>query len=447
MAVYGTPIVPIGGKASKGSQMFLAVTLPRSIYYEQASEWLKIKDDPKDNILETHWDGQVVCGGNLWKLNGNSAFCYSLEDGELLETIDLSPTAGQYYSSAIDTDGQSRIWFVRINHSVNVSTTKTRYDYVYDIPFYLNIYFNLYELNITSKSIKLLFSASEKTENFYNHSCYGIKQLTRQGDYLNSFLGFLKYSKISNKLYLGNLIGSRNWVSYVYFSKTNEQSNSITLNFLGSKAFYEYDLEKNEYKKLANYNGTISMRGQFAYDTEDFLYVGNGYSVNDKEKIITRYNKLSNTWETITTIFEGYNNGPFAYINLGDKILQVSQTATGVFDPLTGNLDPSPVPVIPPDEMVIYPCFKAYSNNILYLITNKGIYKCPFYTNIPEDAPIVCKIYKGQKYHTIEPFEIPNKISLKRTQQIAEQDIEIKMYEYSSEGGQTIYIEDTGEGK
>ena len=88
---------------------------------------------------------------------------------------------------------------------------------------------------------------------------------------------------------------------------------------------------------------------------------------------------------------------------------------------------------------------RAYANNILYLITQQGVYKCPFYTEVPEDAPIVCKIYKGQKYHTLEPFEIPGKISLLRTQQVADRDIEIKMYEYSSEGGQTIYIEDTGE--
>ena len=429
--------------------MFLAVTLPRSIYYEQASEWLKIKDDPKDGILETLWDGQVVCGGNLWKLNSNSAFCYSLENGELLETVDLSPTARQYYSSAIDTDGQSRIWFVRINHSATASTITSTYSKV--VPFYLHFSFSLYELNTISKSVKLLFSSAENSENYVNSvSCYGIKQIYNQGTYVNSFLGFLKYSKDSNKIFLGNFIGSRNTISYYYYLDQYQsayQGTIINCSFIGSKAFYEYNLETNEYKKLAKYNGTVSMRGQFTYDTEDFLYVGNGYSVNNKEKIITRYNKLSNIWETITTTFEGYNNGPFAYINLGDKILQISQTATGVFDPLTGNLDPSPVPVIPPDEMIIYPCFKAYSNNILYLITNKGIYKCPFYTNVPEDAPIVCKIYKGQKYHTIEPFEIPNKISLKRTQQIAEQDIEIKMYEYSSEGGQTIYIEDTGEGK
>lgn len=93
----------------------------------------------------------------------------------------------------------------------------------------------------------------------------------------------------------------------------------------------------------------------------------------------------------------------------------------------------------------MYPGFKAFSNNILYLVTNQGVYKCPFFSKVPEDAPIVAKIYKGQKYHTLEPFEIPGKLKLLRTQQIADKDYEIKMYEYSSEGGQTIYIEDTGE--
>ena len=57
----------------------------------------------------------------------------------------------------------------------------------------------------------------------------------------------------------------------------------------------------------------------------------------------------------------------------------------------------------------------------------------------------MAKIYKGQKYHTLEPFEIPNKLTFLRTQQVADKDYEIKMYEYASEGGQTIFIEDTEE--
>ena len=449
--IIGRPIVPIGGKAAKGSQLFLAVTLPPSIYYAQASEWLKIKENPKAAVAEANWDGQVVCGGHLWELYGNNAYCYSLENGELLETVSLSPTAGNYYCSAIDTDGQSRIWFARVNHSAYANVSSNAGGYLGTFPIYLSFTTYLYEFDVVSKSVKLLFSTSagSSENNTLSVSCYGIKSIINHGTYVNSFVGFLKYSKCSNKLYLGGFVGSRNSVYYSYFSyqysNTNYSNTYINLSYLGAKKFYEYDLEKNEYRQLSNYNGTVSMRGQFVYDTEDFLYVGNGYSVNNKEKVITRYNKLSNTWETITTVFEGYNNGPFAYVDLGDKMLQISQTATGVFDPITGELDPSPVPVVPPESTVIYPCFKAYANNILYLITQQGVYKCPFYTEVPEDAPIVCKIYKGQKYHTLEPFEIPGKISLLRTQQVADRDIEIKMYEYSSEGGQTIYIEDTGE--
>ena len=106
--IIGRPIVPIGGKAAKGSQLFLAVTLPPSIYYAQASEWLKIKENPKAAVAEANWDGQVVCGGHLWELYGNNAYCYSLEDGELLETVALTGISG-YSSLAIATDGVSRI--------------------------------------------------------------------------------------------------------------------------------------------------------------------------------------------------------------------------------------------------------------------------------------------------------------------------------------------------
>ena len=186
-------------------------------------------------------------------------------------------------------------------------------------------------------------------------------------------------------------------------------------------------------------------RGRYFYDDGDFFYVGNGYTNADKEKAIYRYNKLSNIWETISTNFEGYTVGPFSYVQIGDAMLQISKDATGIFDPKTGNLETLSTPVVPPDATVMYPGFKAFSNNILYLVTNQGVYKCPFFSKVPEDAPIVAKIYKGQKYHTLEPFEIPGKLKLLRTQQIADKDYEIKMYEYSSEGGQTIYIEDVGE--
>ena len=66
------------------------------LFADYAREWLKIKDDPKAAIAETQWDGQVVCGNSLWLLYGNHAYAYSLEDGELLEDVELTGASGNY---------------------------------------------------------------------------------------------------------------------------------------------------------------------------------------------------------------------------------------------------------------------------------------------------------------------------------------------------------------
>lgn len=436
--IIGRPIVPIGGKAAKGSQLFLAVTLPPSIYYAQASEWLKIKENPKAAVAEANWDGQVVCGGHLWELYGNNAYCYSLEDGELLETVALTGISG-YSSLAIATDGVSRIWIVREEFSGRTSKYGSA---VNSYIGYLYSTIVLYEFDIDSKSVKLLHSISvgsyAATISMHKVSYSAVSPGVHRA-------GILGYSEKSNKIYFGKQYVTGT-ISFYGASTSSGDLNLRSVSASGSSnRMFAYDLMENTCTEIAAHPYNDSYMGQYFYDTDDFFYVGNGYIGADKDKRICRYNKQSNLWETVSTAFEGYTVGPFAYVDLGDKMLQISQTATGVFDPITGELDPSPVPVVPPDSTVIYPCFKAYANNILYLITQQGVYKCPFYTEVPEDAPIVCKIYKGQKYHTLEPFEIPGKISLLRTQQVADRDIEIKMYEYSSEGGQTIYIEDTGE--
>ena len=100
MSILGNPVcLPIGGKAAKGSRMFLGVTLPRSIYYEQAAEWLKIKDNVKADIAETQWDGQVVCGNSLWEIYGNNAYSYSLETGDLLDTVQFEGVTGKHLNA------------------------------------------------------------------------------------------------------------------------------------------------------------------------------------------------------------------------------------------------------------------------------------------------------------------------------------------------------------
>lgn len=446
MSILGNPVcLPIGGKAAKGSRMFLGVTLPRSIYYEQAAEWLKIKDNVKADIAETQWDGQVVCGNSLWEIYGNNAYSYSLETGDLLDTVQFEGVTGKHLN-AITTDGTNRIWFARYDNNSatanNYSTGSVNQGWVS-----LAGTLHLYEFDISSKSIKSLTNDTQLTFSHANPELgrhgYANAQLIRIN---NCRIKIFGYSSKSQKLYFSGC-SSNATVSYKYYttstgSGSGNSSSNIEVN---ASDLFEYDLVANKFKKLSNYPQTDGYASLYFYEDGDYIYVGNGYWHNDKQKEISRYSISSDTWESVTSNFEGYTIGSFSYITLGDKMLQISQTATGVFDPKTGNLEPMAVPVIPPDNTVMYPGFQAYSNNILYLVNSQGVYKCPFFSSIPDDAPIVCKIYKGQKYHTLEPFEIPNKIKLLRTQQIAEQDIEIKMYEYASEGGQTIFIEDIGE--
>lgn len=438
MAILGRPIT-LGGMSSGGKMLF-GVTLPKSIYYEQAAEWLKIKDNPKTAVAEANWDGQVVCGGHLWELYGNKAYCYSLENGELLETVPLTGI-GNYNSLAITTDGVSRIWIGRLGFSPGVSQSSSGY-YAY-----VMVSFYLYEFDTGTNSVKELYSISlGKQYNYLVASASTYSCSFRSFSASSCRIGIIGYSAQSNKIYFGkNYFTSTLHYNYKESSGGTSVTYRATPTGVGS-AMFAYDLTTNTCTQIAAHPYNDAYTGQYFYDDGDFFYVGNGYNGADKDKRISRYNKQSNIWEKLSTTFEGYTVGPFSYVQIGDKMLQISRTATGVFDPKTGNLENLSVPVIPPDNMVIYPGFKAFSNNILYLVTNQGVYKCPFFSEVPEDAPIVCKIYKGQKYHTLEPFSIPNKVNFLRTQQTATEDIEIKMYEYDSAGGQTIYIEDTGRG-
>lgn len=432
MSILGNPIcMPIGGKAAKGSQMFLAVSLPRSLYYTQAAEWLKIKDNPRDGINELQWDGQVVCGGNLWELYGNNAYCYSLENGELLETVPLTGINGTC-CNGITTDGVSRIWIVRMVWSGNGNETVTQ------LASYC-----LYEFNTETKSVKSLYKSP--THYVMSHEYGGFTTWVSFNPTVCR-LGMIGYSQYSQCVYFG--------VCGTYGQMTTSGTYKPRGGSYDS-AVYIYDLSSNALltsttRPTTQQNST----GAFFYDDGDDFYTGGGFAhvscknnatLNQKEKCIYKYTKATGTWTQITNSFEGYSVGFFSYVQIGDAMLQIGKDATGIFDPKTGNLKTLSTPVIPPDATEMYAGFKAFGNNILYLITNQGVYKCPFFSSVPEDAPIVCKIYKGQKYHTLEPFEIPNKLKLLRTQQVADKDYEIKMYEYSSEGGQTIYIEDVNE--
>lgn len=218
------------------------------------------------------------------------------------------------------------------------------------------------------------------------------------------------------------------------------------------------DLTENTLTNIAAI--TVTFGEGFGYEDPKtgFVYFGGGFSAGYSNTTISLgtynpaiycYDPTSNTYTTVRSDFVtlGLGSGNIhAYITMGDRILDMSATGVVSFNPMTGDTIEGQMPAA--FGGAICSGMKAVYANTLYAWVNEtnnvAMKKCPFFTSPPDDAPIVCKIYQGQKYHTLVPFEIPRlNLSLTTVQQEAEQDYEIKMYDYSSEGGQVIYIETT----
>lgn len=410
-----------GGLASAGAGKGLYyVELPRSIYYGDAAEWLVSRPDTA--LSDNSW--QIVCNGELWTLTTTTAYATNLATKEITYTGTISPTGTgttSYQNNAfpdVTTDGTSRIWFITINGAT--STT--------GITVYLN------EFNVLTKE----FKSTEFTS-----------ILSYASGYTVYFLGFgtLHYSKESNRVYLFGLGANRKTgsSSYVHVYKS-----------------CYFDLATNTTTEISSVNSAIN--NAYAYEKDGYIYIGAGYYVANPSSSsinasnitvainpnIYRYHIDSNTLTTIrsdfTTHIENLQKGTVLCFVLGDKVVQISSTNTYVFDPTTGNVVEEQY-VTPYGGASISGRLKGLYNNVFYAwtkTTDYALMELHFWEDTPEDSPIVAKIYKGQKFHALVPFSLIRQgIEVTTAQQTATEDIEVKMYDYSSEGGQLLYIETT----
>lgn len=420
-----------GGLASAGAGKGLyCVELPRSLYYGQAAEWM-VKNP---NYINDAYSLQIVCNGELWNISSSTynngtknVISRSLSTGEKTYegTITLSypciagsGTQGGSAMSPICTDGESRIWFCGASAYRDVN----------------GIDYALYEFNVLTKELKTEFAARLGGENtdYYTYFCD---------------LGAIHYSKNYNKVF---------WFGFSV-SRYPKYGTMKYANVVKSQAF---DLSTRTWVAISQAGTGLS--NTYCYETETGdLYIGGGYYYSEigagtstnivtaKNTYIYRYSIPNDSFTTIRTDFtqniDDITNGRTAVFIVGDSVMQINPTHIFVFDPKTGNAVEGQVPTPYGSDINLTGTYRAQYNNVLYLWTrtqDKALIELPLWQNTPADAPIVAKVYKGQKYHALVPFDLLRQgIRITTAQQTATEDIEIKMYDYSSEGGQLLYIE------
>lgn len=376
-----------------GGPGMYSIVLPRSVYWASASEWIQVNSQqpPANN---DNARPQVVCNGNLWVAGINQMSAVDLTTGEVVDTIS-STSINPQYTAHIATDGERYI-----------AMCNTAYGRMVTVYAYVVL------IDVVSKTAQ-------------NIVTYAFSDQGNNGKY--GYTGPIVYSSFYNSFFI---FGARS---------TYKQTTSSF-----SQVAYRYDLGTNTLTQLANIPGGsyAFYGGAYAYsdETTGDIYFSGGQAGGS----LYRYSPESNTYTLIRSDMTVLNNG--SWMTIGDTVYYVSDTQVIPIDPETGNTQPGPTPTNPGFATVWGYC--AVSGNTMYLSHSTGLYKCVLYENIPEEAPIVAKIYKGQKYHTLQPFTIHGEggdINVTTTQQTAAVDIPIKMYTYDNAGGQILIIENGGE--
>lgn len=326
----------------------------------------------------THLTKSICVNGALYIFFGSKIYTASLQTGVISDPgFPNINTYVGYSQSSICTDGKRFIW-------VALYGTLT-----------------LLEIDVITKTITTI-SSGFATDQY-------------------STRGAIAYSEKHNSIYrFGEIVS------------TNDTSS----NFVAV-----YDKKTNTVLNKTSFSGGRIQAGTYAFvdEANDSIYMGM-VRASGVPDILFRYNVTANTLTNCGRTPSAYNGlDRWSSVLLGDTMLGFNGAQAVCFNPkngasIAGQL-PGPSSTSNRDQVGVW------GNTLYSYVNGQGVKKCVFYQNLPADAPIVCKIYKGQKYHSTEPFEIPNKLSVTRQQKTATQDIEIKMYEYSAEGGQVIYIE------
>lgn len=394
---------------AKGGGLFFGVELPRSVYYAQAAEWTEITaSQPVTGGL------QCVCGGNLWVIVNGTAYCISLTTGEVLETVgnaNFNFTYGGNYCTPA-TDGEQNIWFTTgyIGASATLGSAVTR----------------LHQFNVITKSVTFLgeMKSTSGTQIYFSTAPCG-----------------LAYSKFHNCVVCPG----------VHYHSAAQNSYVM----INPSLLLKYDLTNNKFQILTGAGPGQGHSYGFSYSDEQtgLIYFGGGTNYpglayanqpNLEDKAVPGLLCFDPSNNTITTVSSTFSLSPLvkkpAWFTLGDTMFRIETNSVIAFNPKTGQTVEGELPLAP--NIHVSTGMSGVANNTLYISVANSFKKCVFYEDLPANSPIVCKIYKGQKYHTIIPFTIPDlNLNITTQQQVASQDIEIKMYQYSAAGGQVIYIE------
>lgn len=421
MSIYGNTIM-VGSASGGGAKQMFQVKLPPSVYYESASEWVEqTVEQPQGTGM------QCVVNGQLWVVPGNgTAYALDLNTGSIVDSF-----ADRKLSFAMDNcsfcnDGERRAWIVYPSRSP-VTTTG------YSDPTGA---FSLLQIDFVEKTVTSLGECCT----------YRVTLGGKMDDYRNFSIKWqgalpVVYSKVNNGVFV---FGAK--VLYTYYDEIYRRTQvKAQGNF--------YDLGKSAFTK-ANNSPIVSIYG-FGWEDPNTgeIYFGSGVDKNysrtsdyqtttTQTKTIYKYNLTSGAFTAIKTDFspaELSTNSDGGWFPLGDTVLFIGRNVCLPFDPKTGETRPGTVPTNP--GILVYFGYSGVYQNTLYISGAEKFIKCALYEELPANAPIVAKIYKGNKYHSTVPFSIPGKLEVKTTQQIADSDIEIKMYEYDAAGGQTLYIE------
>ena len=418
MSIYGNTIM-VGSASGGGAKQMFQVKLPPSVYYESASEWVE------QTVEQPQGAGmQCVVNGQLWVVPGNgTAYALDLNTGSIVDSFADAKLSFSMDKCSFCNDGERRAWIVYPSRSP-VTTTE--------------------DLDASGAFSLLQIDFVEKTATSLGECCtYSVMLGNTYDDYQRFRINWqgalpVVYSKVNNGVFV---FGAKVLYTYRngYYTYTQVKARG---NF--------YDLGKSAFTKENN-SPIVSIYG-FGWEDPSTgeIYFGSGVDKNHRsdQQIVTqtkgiyKYNLTSGAFTAIKTDFSPAalsTNSDGGWFPLGDTVLFIGRNVCLPFDPKTGETRPGTVPTNP--GIPVYFGYSGAYQNILYVSGAEKFIKCALYEELPANAPIVAKIYKGNKYHSTVPFSIPGKLEVKTTQQIADSDIEIKMYEYDAAGGQTLYIE------
>lgn len=401
-----------------GGPGMYSIVLPRSVYYEEAAEWVQVSTQSPTGDYRR----QVIVGNSLWVFDGSSAYEIDLDTGLTINTVTGCSLGSGANSDGTDvTSGDNRRYYTKkYTYPGNVVTDGT------------NIYWgagsSLMQLNTTTRAVTNLGSIGK-----------------------NGGGRTLVYSPFDNSIYFVG--GSHRDNSYW----TSSGRSYYKYYLLSDSTVQKYSIDNNLITTCANL--PIGLVGAYVYadETTGEIYIGCGYTYTGDQtgntnqsgswnQNIYKFNPSTNTYTTIFTGFSYLLGDTYSYVSMGNRMLAFNGQNVYSWNPKTGEtyVDQMPEPLT---DAVLFNNV-AVKDNSLYSSQGSGLWRCVFYENLPADAPIVAKIYKGQKYHTLQPFTIHGEggdVNVTTTQQTAAADIPIKMYTYDNAGGQILIIENGGE--